>query len=829
MLRDLKIAVRHLLKSPGFSVMAVLMLTLGIGATTAIFSIVEGVLLRPLPFPHANELVAISDTLKGADFNGNNEAGVTATDIVNYTRGTHSFSALGGYGFNGNELSGMGEPAQITDSRMTAGAFAALGVEPLLGRLFTADEDKGGAPVAVLSYATWQSRFHGDAGILGKKILLDRKPYVVIGVMPRSFEFPLIPGHLNRSELWVPMSFKPEELTGGSQASWNFGMVGRLKPGVTAAEAQQDCERVAKATERNYPAFMASLHIDAITPGLQADTVQQARPLIRTLFLAVAVVLLIACANLAGLLLVRAIRRRREIAVRLALGSSGSTLLRQALLESLVLSVTGGVLGLVLAAIALQVGKSLLPETLPLISDIGLDWTVVTFALALAILTGAICGLLPAFAAIRTSVNDTLKEGGRTGTAGGGHARLRSGLVIAEIAIAIVLVAASGLLLRSFEKMRDASLGYRTDHLIAAGYNLPRQQYPSQTATDTFNRELLARVDALPGVTHAGLTSFLPANGSNGNSAFVAEGYTPAKPGAIDLGSPFLVEGDVIGTMGVPLLRGRNFTEADNKPDAQLVTIVNKTLADQSWPGQDPIGRRIRLGTTEMQTPWMTVVGEVAEMKEGSPDAHPRQQYYMPVDQFEKDIATLGNPATDINGNGGYIVLRTSMAPEQVFNELRTAVRSLDPQLPLFPLETMDHALSDSEAPRRFNTVLISSFAGAALLLAILGIYSVIAFTVALRSQEMAIRMALGSQRSGIIGLVLASGAKLAGAGCVIGLIGAVIASRLLQSMVFGVKTWDPVTLGVAAVLVMLLALAASLLPARRAAAANPVEALRAQ
>jgi putative ABC transport system permease protein len=829
MLRDLKMAVRHLLKAPGFSAMAVLMLTLGIGATTAIFSIVEGVLLRPLPFPHAEQLVAVSDTIKGAEIAGSNEAGVTGVDIVNYTRDTHSFTAFGGYQFSGHELSGAGEPAQINDARLTPGVFSALGVSPLLGRVFTADEDAHAVQVAVLSYATWQARFHGDPQILGKKILLDRKPYVVIGVMPRSFEFPLVAGHLNRSELWIPMSFKPEELTGGAQASWNFQTVARLKPGVTAAAAQQDCERVAKATEKAYPAFMASLHIDAITPGLQADTVQQARPLLRTLFLAVAVVLLIACANLAGLLLVRAIRRRREIAVRLALGSSARTLLRQALLESLVLSVSGGVLGLILAAVALRIGTSLLPETLPLIGDISLDWTVVAFALALAIVTGVLCGLLPAFAAIRTSVNETLKEGGRTGTSGGGHARLRSGLVVAEIAIAIILVAASGLLLRSFEKMREADLGYRTDHLIAAGYSLPRQQYPSQAATDTFNRELLLRVQALPGVTHAGLTSFLPANGPNGSSAFLAEGYTPATAGALDLATPIFVEGDFIAAMGTPLLRGRLFTEADNKPDAQLVAIVNKTLADQSWPGQDPIGRRMRMGTTEMQTPWVTVIGEVSEMKEGSPDAKPRQQYYIPIDQWERDIASLGNPATDINGNGGYIVVRTSMQPEMVFNELRTAVRSIDPQLPLFPLETMDHALGDSEAPRRFNTVLISSFAGAALLLAILGIYSVIAFTVALRAQEMAIRMALGSQRAGIIGLVLGDGAKLAAAGCVIGLLGAVAASRLLQSMLFDVKTWDPVTLAVAGVLVMLLALAASLFPARRAAATNPVEALRAQ
>jgi putative ABC transport system permease protein len=829
--RDLRIAVRHLLKAPGFSAMAVLMLTLGIGATTAIFSIVEGVLLRPLPFPHAEQLVAIADTLKGADIpnSTNNEAGVTVTDIVNYTRDTHSFAALGGYQGYGHELSGIGDPAQINDARMTPGVFAALGVPPLLGRIFTAQEDAGSATVAVLSYATWQSRFHGDSQILGKKILLDRKPYVVIGVMPRSFEFPLVAGHLNRSELWIPMSFTPSELSAGSMANWSYQMVARLRPGVTPAQAEQDAERVARATEKSYPAFMASMHIDAIVPGLQEDTIRQARPLIRTLFLAVAVVLLIACANLAGLLLVRAIRRRREIAVRLALGSSARTLLRQALLESLVLSVTGGIFGLLLAAAAVRIGISLLPETLPLISNIGLDWNVVAFAFALAILTGIVCGLLPAFAAIRTSVNETLKEGGRTGTSGSGHARLRSGLVIAEIAIAIVLVAASGLLLRSFEKMRDADLGYRTDHLIAAGYGLPRQQYSTQTAVDTFNRALLDRLQTLPGVTHAALTSFLPANGTNGNNAFVAEGYTPAKPGTIDLATSIQIEGDVIGAMGSPLLRGRLLTEADNKPDTQLVAIVNRTLADQCWPGQDPIGRRLRIGTTEMQTPWLTVVGEVAEMKEGSPDAPPRQQFYIPVDQAEKDFGALANPATDLNGNGGYIVLRTSMPPESVINELRTAVRSLDPKLPLFPLETMDHALSDSEAPRRFNTILISSFAGAALLLAILGIYSVIAFTVALRGQEMAIRMALGSQRSGIVGLVVASGAKLAAAGCVIGLVGAVAASRLLQSLVFGVSAYDPIALAFAAVLVLLLALAASLLPARRAARTNPVEALRAQ
>ena len=605
-------------------------------------------------------------------------------------------------------------------------------------------------------------------------------------------------------------------------------MVGRLKPGVTAAQAREDADRVAKETMRNYPAFMASLHISPIVPGLHEDTIAQARPLVRTLFLAVAVVLLIACANLAGLLLVRAIRRRREIAVRLALGSSAATLLRQALLESLVLSVTGGVIGLIAAVVALRVGTNLLPETLPLIGSIGLDWVVAAFALALAIVTGVVSGVAPAFAAIRTSVNETLKEGGRTGTSGAGHARLRSGLVIAEIAVALVLLAASGLLLRSFEKMREADLGYRPDHTVVANYNLPRKQYSTQAAVDQFNQELIRRLQALPGAASVGLTSFLPANGIQGNSAITGEGYVPAKSGTLDLATPVQIEGDYFPAMGTPLLRGRLLTPADNAK-GQLVLLVNHSLAEHFWPGENPIGKRMRLGTPEMQTPWAVVVGEVADVKEGSPDASPRLQYYGSIEQAETFVGSLGNPATDLNGNGGYIVLRTSLPPELMENQIRSTVRSIDPQLPLTQLQTMEHAISDSEAPRRFNTVLISSFAAAALLLAILGIYSVIAFTVAMRVHEMAIRMALGSQRSSIAGLVLLSGLKLAAAGSIIGVAGAIAASRLLKTFVFGVSTLDPLVLVLAAVLVLMLAMAASLLPARRAASIDPMKALRAE
>jgi len=602
-------------------------------------------------------------------------------------------------------------------------------------------------------------------------------------------------------------------------------MVGRLKPGVTPQQAVSDAERSAKETVRNYPAFMAGFSIHPVVRPLHEETVEQARPLVRTLFLAVAVVLLIACANLAGLLLVRAIRRRRETAVRLALGASAKTLLWQTLLESLVLSVAGGLVGLVLAAVALRVGVSLLPETLPRINEIGLDWPVVGFAFGLALLTGVLCGLAPAFAAIRTNVNDTLKEGGRTGSAGG-HARLRSALVITEIAVALILLTASGLLLRSFEKMRQVNLGFQPDHTLVASYSLPEKQYATQAAADEFNHELLRRLQALPGVKSVGLTSFLPAAGNNNNGAFVAEGYLQPKGESIDLATMVHVRGDYFRAMGIPLLHGRLFTE-DDKAGGQLVVIVNQKLADQSWPGQNPIGKRLRIGTQSMQTPWAVVVGVVADVKESSPDALTKQQYYAPVDQLEEMAGSLASP-TDVNGNGGFIAIRTAMQPEQMENALRSTVRSIDVQLPLNQVQTMEHAISDTEAPRRFNTALISSFAAAALVLAVLGIYSVIAFSVALRVQEMAIRMALGSQRSGIVRLVVTAGAKLAVIGCAIGLAAATAASYLLRSFLFGVSAFDPLVLTLAAIFVLLLALLASLLPARRAASIDPMQALRA-
>lgn len=820
---DLRFVVRQLAKSPGFAITAVLMLAFGIGATTAIFSIVEAVLLRSLPFPDSDRLMVLGDKLEGVNFDG---VGVTVPDIKAYTLETHGFSAVGGYQNSQFELSGNGEPAQINAARLTAGVFSALQVQPRLGRVFAQDEVDHNQQVAVLSYAAWVNRFHRDANVVGTKVLLDRKPYIVIGVMPKGFEFPLNPGQVFQSELWIPMSFRPDELTPGSAANWSYQMVGRLKTGWSAKQAQDDAEVVAQEIMRGYPPMMANLRISARVHSLQEDTVKATRPLLRTLFFAVAIVLLIACMNLAGLMLVRAIRRQREVAVRLALGARAAALLRQAMLESLVLSVSGGLLGLIMAAAALKVGKSMLPETLPRINEIGLNWYVVGFSLLLGIVTGLLCGLAPAFAALRTNVNANLKEGGRSGSEGGGHARLRSTLVVTEIAIALVLLTASSLLLRSFEKMRDVNLGFQPEHVTTAAYGLPQQQYSKQEQIDTFNRELLLRLRELPGVTAVGLTSQLPANGVNNNQTFVVDGYVPPKGAAMNLATSSDVIGNPFQALGIPLLKGRSFTDAD-RHGSQLVLIVNQSLAQHYWPGQDPIGKHLRIGTPEMQTPWMTVVGEVADVKLNSPDQPSTEQYYHPVDQDEDAAGALANPATDLNGNGGFIVLRSVLPPEQMENAMRATVRSLDPMLPLTQVQTMVQAVSQSEAPRRFNTVLIASFAAAAVLLAVLGIYSVIAFSVASRVQEMAIRMALGSQRGAIIKLVLRSGAKLGLIGCVIGLGGAAAASSLLRSLLFGVSPFDPFVLTLAALSVLLLALAASALPALRAASINPMQALR--
>ena len=464
---------------------------------------------------------------------------------------------------------------------------------------------------------------------------------------------------------------------------------------------------------------------------------------------------------------------------------------------------------------------------MPRVSAIGLDWKVAGFALLLAVLTGLLCGLIPAVAAAHTSVNEALKEGGRTGTAGSGHARLRSALVIAELAVALVLLTASGLLLRSFEKLRSVDLGFRTDHTLTASYGLPSQQYSTQAAVDAFDSALLSKLRQLPGVEAVGVTTQLPNGGGSSSISFVPEGYIPQKGAGMNLAWQPQLMGDYFRAAGIPLLRGRDFTAAD-RADSPLVVIVNRTLAEHYWPGQDPIGKRIHLGVTETPLPWMTVVGEIGDIKQTSAEADTRNQIYMPTSQIKPAIAQYAPPGM-LTGNYGSIVMRSQLPPEQMADSVRSVVRSIDPQLPLTHAESMEQVVAEGQASRRFNTVIISSFAAAAVLLALLGIYSVIAFSAALRTQEMAIRLALGSRRANVMWLVLVSGAKLSLMGCSIGAIGAVFATRLLRSMLFQVDPLDPTVIVLAAVSIFLLALAASLVPARRAASIEPMQVLRSE
>jgi putative ABC transport system permease protein len=824
--QDLRYAARRLRKSPGFTLTAVLTLAFGIGATTAIFSIVEGVLLRPLPFSDPSRLAFLADIVEGVDYGGDTP-GVTAPGVRIYMRDTTAFSNLGSYQPSSYELSGLGDPSQVEATRLTASMFPVLGVSPLMGRVFTRKEDDSSAPVAVLSYGTWHSRFHGDEHILGRKILLDRKPYEIIGVMPRDFEFPMIPIQIDRTELWIPMSLTPAEIARGS-GGWSYYLVGRLKPGVTPEQAQQDAIGAAREIMRSFPPALSRRRIHPLVQRLDEITVDQARPLVRTLFFSVVVVLFIACANLAGLLLVRVIRQQREISVRLALGASAAAVIRQSLAEVLLLSFGGALIGLTFAAVALRAGVSFLPETLPRANSIGLDWPVVGFALGLALLTSLLCGLIPALAAARTGVGEALKEGGRSGSTGSGHARLRSALVIAELAVALVLLTASGLLLRSFQKMRSVDLGFHVDHMLTAAYSLPRQQYNTQAAVDAFDLALRTGLEQLPGVQAVGVTTLLPASNQDVRATFTPEGYVPPKGAGLNLVWASEVMGDYFGAAGIHLLRGRAFTPAD-AASAPLVAIVNRTLAEHYWPGQDPIGKRLHRGSEEATTlPWLTVVGEISDVKELAADIPTMNQFYIPASQAKADAGSYATSQM-LSGNAGSIVVRGQRPPEQMAGEVRAIVRAIDPQLPLTHVESMERVVDEGQAPRRFQTALVCTFAGAAVLLAVLGIYSVIAFSAALRTREMAIRLALGSQRSSVMRLILSSGARLGLIGCGIGITAAVFATRLLRSLLFEVDPLDPAVLVLAALSIFLLALAASVIPARRAASIDPMEALRAE
>lgn len=814
---SLRFAFRQLRKSPGFSAAVIVMLAAGIGATTTIFSLVEGVLMRPLPFRDPARIIALGDHV------GQNKAiRVTAQEISTYEKATTAFSSVGAYGPMTYELSSGGRPEVLHAARMEARAFETLGIGPILGRVFTEQEDTARTPVAVISYAAWLSRFHRSPQVLGTSIVLDRKTYTIVGVMPRSFEFPLQTGRLAQSELWVPMSLTAEELSGANEGNWHFSMVARLKDGVTIEQAQQDADRVAHEIMRNFSAKLSAIHIAGAAAPLREQLVDSARPMLRALFLSVAIVLAIACVNVAVLMLVRAIKRRREYAVRLALGAGTTTIVREALSEGLVLSLAGGVLGLASSAVILKTALVLLPESMPRIDSIGMDKTVAAFGFLLALATGALCSLAPAFAAMRTDLLECLAESARNST-GSSLSWLRSALVVAEIAIAMVLLTVSIEFARSYQKMLAVDPGFQPDHVLVAGYQLPLNQYPTGSSAERFDREVLERLQAAPGISSAGMAHVLPSTAATPMADYTIEGVAAA--GWKMQFAPFtLNDGDYFRAMGIPLREGRYFTSRD-KSDAPLVVIVNESMAAHAWPGQDALGKRVHLGNPNNGYPWATIVGVVADTRR-SRDESSLDQFYLPVNQ---PASLNGSDAPDklVNPAGGYIVLRSVLPPETMEQTLRAAVAQVDPMLALKEVRPMTDALTNVEAPRRFNTGLIGSFALAALLLAVSGIYAVVAFSVNMRAQEIAIHMALGAERAKIATMILLGSVRLAALGCALGVAGTIALSRLVQSFLFEVSPTDPILYASSAAVMLLLTMVASAVPASRAAAIDPNAALR--
>jgi putative ABC transport system permease protein len=815
--QDLRFAVRGLRKAPGFTAAVVLTLALGIGATTAIFSLVEGILLRPLPFHNAERLVLLGDHLGGRP-----SMSVTAREISRYTHTSQAFSSLGGYITTSFELSGGAEPEQIDAARLSSEVFPTLGVAPILGHIFTAEEENAHQPVAVISYALWTNRFARDPRVIGSSIVLDRKSYAVIGVMPRGFEFPLGLGRLDETQLWVPLSLTADELSDQHSGFWGYGMVARLKDGVGIAQAAQDADRVARQTMRDFPASMSAIHIQGDVELLRESVVSDVRPVLRTLFVAVAFVLLIACVNTSSLLLVRAIRKRREHALRAAIGASSGRIIGESVVEGVLLSTASGILGLAFAAIVIRTVLYLLPDSMPRINAIAIDPMVGGFALFVSVCAGVFCSLAPAFAAVRTNLIEALKEGVQSGGSAS-HGWLRSALVVSEVAIALVLLTVSGVFLCSLQKMQAVDPGFRADHAVVASFQLPVRQYSTEAAVANFYRAVIDQLSRKPGVTAVAISDAVAASDVSPQSAYTVEGVS-AEQWKLKFAAFNSIDGDYFSAMGIRVIEGRTFTVHDDA-NASLVVIVNQSMAKNCWPGQSAIGKRMHLGNPQKPLPWATVIGVVADTKMPR-DMPSNDQWYTPMNQ-PATLFGAGKPGNLSRPPSGYITMRSALDAEYMVQTLRSTVAEIDPLLALQEVRPVTEAIATIEAPRRFNTELMTAFAAVALLLAVTGIYAVMAFAVSQRTQEIAIRMTLGAQRAGIAKLVLISGAQLALVGCGLGVLGGLFASRLVRSFLFGVSATDPLVYLVCVLIMMIVALLASMVPAAHAASADPIDALR--
>ncbi|HUA18666.1 MAG TPA: ABC transporter permease [Bryobacteraceae bacterium] len=805
---DLRYAIRLLVRQPVFTLLALTTLALGIGANSAIFAVVNAVLLRPLPFQDPERLVLIEDVIKKLSPHG---MSVTPTDLLEYQRSSRAFQSVAGFTYVSMDLTGRGSPERLQGLRISAQIFSVLGVSPALGRGFTEAEDHPNSQVAVISYRLWQRRFAGDPGVVGRVVDFDRTPTTILGVLAKEVEFPL-PGlpFGGGYDVWVPLGITPKERA--TLGLYNFEVVARLKPGVTVAQAQDDAERVAQRITQSIPASAREpgVTLDALVTPVAERVTLSSRRLLWLLAAAVGFVLLIACVNVANLLLARAAGRERELAIRSSLGASAIRLLRQLFTESLLLAAGGGTAGLLLAVWLVPALARLIPASVPRAETIDVDWHVVAFTAAVSILAGLLFGILPAFTASRTGESARLKA-----AAGSGSVRLRDVLIVCEVALSLVLLVGAGLLMRSLLALRDVNPGFDVQHVLTARITPPETAYPDEASVRNLFQRTVDNLEKLPAATAAGAATVPLLTLRNQNLFSVKD---PSIPPALAANATVL--GDYFQATGIRLLRGRLFDSRD-RHDSDPVLVINETMARQYFPGKDGVGEQIKLGPASSPGPWYTIIGIVADVKNNELANAVRPQLYQPYSQIDDRLFSIGF------GRSMVLAVRSSSEPAALTSAVRATVARLDPELPVSDLQTVRAQVEESLAPEWFRTGLVASFAGLALFLAALGIYGVVSFAVTQRTQEIGVRMALGASHSGVLRLVVWQGMRPVAAGVGLGVLASLGLTRLMAGFLFGVPPTDWVTFSAAPVVLCLVALAANLAPARRASSVDAMVALR--
>jgi putative ABC transport system permease protein len=819
--QDVRFGLRMLLKSPGFAIVTVLALALGIGANTAIFSVVNGILLRPLPYKTADRLTFLSEWSQQVP-----NMSVSYPNFQDWRAQNHSFEELAAFRSNGYVLTGAGEPERLSAREVSQGFFNALGVAPATGRNFTTDEDRAGANRTVLlSYGVWQRRFGANPSVVGQTLTLNNEGYTVIGILPQSFEWQA------PVDIYVPLGLNADRMQVRDNHPGIY-LLGLLKPGVTIEQASADLTAITQRLAQQYPQSNAGTSFTI--NSLQYTATQSIRSQLFVLLAAVAFVLLIACANVANLLLARAASRGREIAIRTALGAGRARIVRQLLTESLLLSLAGGGLGLLLATWGVDLLLASVSNSVPnnLIANVRLDSRVLVFTLVASVVTGLLFGLAPAIQISKTNLNESLKEGGRSGSEGGARHRIRSFLVVAEIALSLLLLVGAGLLVKSFLNLRQADIGFNPDNVLTMRLALPEARYKENGQIENFYRALVQRVQTLPGVESAAITVGLPMNGGI-ESGVTAEGHEVTDVKDVTVAVNLTVSPDYFKTMNIPVVEGRAFTDQDRE-GAPRVAIIDEMMAAKFFPGQSAVGKRIRLGGAPPQNgmappPWMEIVGVVKHVRHYGANETARVELYRPYFQLPIPVDSplaQGQPVT-FNRSMNLAVRSASSNPAALTGSIRQAVQEIDQELPISAVQPMNDIVEQTISPQRFATWMLGLFAASALLLAALGIYGVMAYSVTQRTHEIGIRMALGAERRDVLRMVVGQGMKLAVIGVAVGLVGAFAATRAMSTLLFGVNASDPLTYGGVAVLLTAVALLACLLPARRATKVDPMIALR--